>query len=92
MTILEQLWHGAFRPAEIERPQTAEYIELLDTADENEKRLLSLLTDEGKELYFKLAELRTELCDTENHRIFAKGFSAGAKLMLEIMENDKKAE
>ncbi|MCH5200961.1 MAG: hypothetical protein J1F60_08375 [Oscillospiraceae bacterium] len=89
MTILEQLWHGTLRPAEIKKPPTSRYNDLLDAADETEKKLFFLLTDEGKELYQKIGELRMELYDTENFRIFAKGFHTGAKLMLEIMENEK---
>lgn len=92
MTILEQLWHGQLHPAEITKPSTPQYSELLDTADESEKKLLSLLTGEGKELYCKLSELRTELYDTENFHIFTNGIRIGAKLMQEIMENDKKGE
>ena len=85
MTILEQLWHGRLHPAEITTPATPQYSDFLDAADVTEKKLLSLLTDEGN-------ELRTELCDTENFHIFANGFRMGARLMQEIMENDKKAE
>ena len=79
-------------PGRNNTPRTPQYNDFLDAADVTEKKLLSLLTDEGKELCCKINELRTELCDTENFHIFANGFRMGARLMQEIMENDKKAE
>ena len=87
MTLLEQLWHGKLHPAEITKPTLPRYNECLNEADETERKLLSLLTEEGKELYRRLTELRTELYDTENFYIFKNGLRTGAKLMLEITEN-----
>lgn len=87
MKILEELWHGEIRPAEIIKPLTPQYKELLDAADESEKKLLSLLSDEGKALYRKLTESRRELSCTDECEIFTTGFRLGAKLMLEIMNN-----
>ena len=87
MTILEQLWYETLHPAEILKPTNPQYNEFLDTADETEKKLRSLLTDEGKELFHKLNEIRTEIKDMDDCDIFIRGFSVGARLMLEIMQN-----
>lgn len=95
MTIIEQLWHGQLHPAEITKPLDPQYTELLDTAHKAEKKLLPLLTDEGKELYHKLSQARSELYSMDEYDIFTKGFQMGARLMLEIMENtndNKKGE
>ena len=89
MKILEQLWYETLHPAEILKPHDPKYNEFLDTADECEKKLSSLLTDEGKEIFRKLTESRTELNDMDNCEFFINGFHMGAKLMLEIINTDK---
>ena len=88
MNILEQLWHGQFRPAEMPKPRDPQYNRLLDTAHETEQKLLSMLTDEGKELYSKLNKARTELYDIDERDIYINAFCTGAKLMLEIKNTD----
>ena len=87
MTILEQLWYEQFHPAVIPKPHDPKYNEYLNTADECEKKLLSLMTDEGKELYHKLNEARTELYNIDEREIYINGFCTGANLMLEITKN-----
>ena len=89
MTILEQLWYGKLHPAEIKRPLDPQYAKLLDTADKTEKKLLSLLTDEEKELFQKLDECRNELYDMDSCNIFISGFRLGARLMPEITNTDE---
>ena len=89
MTILEQLWYGKLHPSETKRPLTPQYTKLLDTADKTEKKLLSLLTDEEKELFQKLDKCRTELYDMDSCNIFINGLRLGARLMPEIINNDE---
>ena len=92
MTILEQIWYEELRPAEIIKPQSHQYKESLDVADESEKKLLHLLDDEGKELFHKYKDAWTDVYDMDGCDFFINGFCIGAKLMLEIMNNDKKGE
>ena len=92
MTILEQIWYEEIRPAEIIKPQSPQYKESLDIADESEKKLLHLLDNEGKELFHKYIDAKTDVYDMDNCDFFANGFRIGAKLMLEIMDSDKKGE
>ena len=92
MTILEQIWYEELHPTETIKPPTPELSELIDISGESELKLLHLLTDEGKELFHKYADAQSAIYDTNGCDIFVNGFRMGAKLMLEIMENDKKAE
>lgn len=89
MTILEQLWNGTLRPAETPNPPDPRYNELLTLAHETEQKLLSLLTDEGTELFCKLNDIKGELYAMDERKIFATGFSTGANLMLEITNTDE---
>ena len=92
MTILEKLWYEEIHPIEISSPPTPQLSELIDISGESELKLLHLLTDEGKELFHKYADAQSGIYDINSCDIFTNGFCIGAKLMLEIMENDKKAE
>ena len=57
MKILEQFWNEALNSNKIKKPSHPQYNELLDAADKTEKKLLSLLNEEGKELYYKMNEI-----------------------------------
>ena len=86
MTILEQLWYETLHPAEIIKEPNPQYSKLIDIMGESEIKLLHLLTDEGKELFHKYIDARTDLSDMDECDIFIKGFSLGARLILEIMD------
>ena len=89
MTILEQIWYEEIHPAEIIKEPNAKYSELAEIMGDSEIKLLHLLTDEGKELFHKYADSRTELNDMDECDIYINGFITGAKLMLEIMTPNK---
>ena len=89
MTIIEKLWNNAISSNEVKKPSHPRYDELLNTAHETEQQLLTLLTDDGKELYGKLSEVRTELYCMDEYEIFKNGFQTGAKIMLEITNTDE---
>lgn len=92
MTILEKLWYEEIHPTITSNPPTPHMSELIDISGESELKLLHLLTNEGKELFHKYVDAQSEIYDINGCDIFANGFCMGAKLMLEIMENNKKAE
>ena len=89
MTILEQLWNNAISSNKVKKPSHPQYDELLNTAHETEQKLLSLLPEEGEELYGKLNEVRTELYSMDEFEIYKSGFRTGAKLMLETTNTDE---
>lgn len=92
MTILEQIWYDKLTPLPPRNTSDRRYSKLLDISGESEKKLLQLLTEEGKELFKKYTDAQSELCDVSERDVFINGFRTGAKLMLEILENDKKGE
>lgn len=70
----------------MKKPQHPQYTQLLNTADETEKQLLSLLTDEGKKLFYKLKGINTELYAIDESDIFINAFRLGANLILETKD------
>ena len=82
MKILEQLWYDGLRPSET-LSLDSNYKKCLDLTVENEEKLLSMLSDEAKEVYEKFDDSREELSVTERARIFTAGFRMGARIMLE---------
>ena len=91
MKILEQLWYNGLHPSESLSPTDKRYRECLDLVIENEEKLLSMLPDEIKEAYDKFTDSRVDLLVTERAKIFITGFRLGAKIMLEIMEQEEVA-
>lgn len=92
MTILEQIWYEELHPTETTKEQSARYLKAAETMGESELKLLHLLTDEGKELFHRYTDCQAELYDMDKCDIFINDFRMGAKMMLELMNNNEKAE
>ena len=86
MTILEQLWYETLHPAKIIKKSNPQYSKPSDIIDENETKLLHLLTDEGEELFHKYVDALADISSMEQRDIFINGLRIGARLMLEIMD------
>ena len=89
MKILEQLWNNGLHPSETKLPSNSRYHKHLDTVTENEEKLLSMLSEEAKEAYKKYIDSREEMSATDNANIFITGFRMGARVMLEVMQEEK---
>lgn len=90
MKILEHLWYDGLHPSEARINSDSRYLKQLAAVTEMEEKLLSLLPDELKEAYEKYTDSREELSVTDRANIFTAGFRLGAKIMLEVMQEDKK--
>ena len=89
MTILAQLWYDGLYPSEAKASSDPQYLKQLNTVLENEDKLLKMLPDEVKEAYEKCTDSKEELAVTDRARIFTAGFRMGAKIMLEVMQEEK---
>ena len=89
MKILEQLWYDGLYPSEAKPSSDSRYLEQLAVVVEMEDKLLSLLPEEAKEAYEKCADSKEELSVTDRAKIFTAGFRMGARIMLEVMEQEK---
>ena len=85
MKILEELWYGNVDPRQVENT-SGRHKNLTRLVTENEKKLLTLLSDEAKEIYEKLADCQKELNDLEQCEMFIRGFKLGARIMIEVTE------
>lgn len=92
MKILKQLWYEGLYPNDTKLPTDSRYLKQLDTVIKDEDKLLSMLPDEAKEVYEQYTDSREELSVTDRARIFVSGFHLGAKIMLEVMEQEGAAK
>ena len=86
MKILEELWHQGLHPSEAKRNTNMQYLKQQNKVDENAEKLLSMLSEDGKEIFEKFMDDQAELSCIDNCEIFASGFRMGARMMLEVME------
>ena len=89
MKILEQLWYDGLYPSEAKASSDPQYLKQLNTVLENEDKLLKMLPEEVREAYEKCADSKEELSVTDRAKIFTAGFRMGARIMLEVMEQEK---
>ena len=54
----------------------------------HQEDLLSRLNDEENEIFEKYADCSTEMRDLTEREAFVKGFTLGAKIIIEVMTNN----
>ena len=90
MKILEQLWHNGLCPSESLPSTDSSYRKHLNAVIKNDEKLRSMLSDEAKEVFEKFDESKEEMAAIDRSKIFTAGFRLGAKIMLEVMEQEDK--
>ena len=86
MRILEEFWHGNIEPTEYDTSSCKEYKKLLELICRNEEKLKYTMMDEQKELFEKYTDCVREHRINTDCLIFQNGFKIGARMMLEVME------
>ena len=89
MSALENLYYGNTNPCALSIKQNSELKELLQTMTESEKSLIEQFTDEERNLYNQLKDCDTKISDITQREMFIQGFKMGARLMLEVMLEEK---
>ena len=87
MNILEDLWFGNISPWEREFKKDSEYAELLALVVRHQEDLLGRLNDEEKEIFEKYTGCTDEMHDMTEREAFVKGFTIGARIIIEVMSN-----
>ncbi len=85
-TTISELFNGNLSPwGEREKvsPDEARLVALLER---HEKKLMELLTQEGKQILVKFLDCNGELFYLSCEDVFCKGFSLGVKLMAEAFQ------
>ena len=88
MRILEEFWYGNIEPTEYDTTSCREYKKLLELICKNEEKLKATMTDEQKELFEKYSDCVREHQTNTDCLIFQNGFKLGARMMLEVMEEE----
>ena len=87
-SILEELWYGNVCPDIMLGKMSAEEKELAQYLEKHHERLNALMNNEQKEVFEKYDDCQNELSTINERAIFIYGFRLGARIMLEVMQND----
>ena len=85
MRIIEDLWHGNIAPNERFFEKDSEYAAALHEVLQHSKDLRDRLNDEDAEILEKLTESMNELCGIGERDAFVRGFTLGARIIIEVM-------
>ena len=88
-TILEELFYGNIDPETDCRSNTKESRQLMGYIADHHDNLLESLDDKQKEILKKFDDCHSELIDINERDIFKYAFTLGAKIMLEILHENK---
>ena len=92
MNILEDLWFGNISPWERPFKKDSAYAQLLALVIRHQDDLLKRLNDEEKEIFEKFSECSNEMHDLTEREAFIKGFTLGARIIIEVMTNTNEEE
>ena len=85
MSIIEDLWHGNIAPNERFFEKDSEYAAVLHEVLQRSKDLRDRLNDEEAEILEKLTESTNEMCGIGERDAFVRGFTLGARIIIEVM-------
>ena len=85
MNIIEDLWHGNIAPNERFFEKDSEYAAVLHEVLRHSKDLRDRLNDEDAEILEKLTESMNEMCGIGERGAFVRGFTLGARIIIEVM-------
>ena len=85
MSILDELWYGNITPCERDFKKGSAYAELLGYIVRHEEALQKRMNDEEKEILEKFTECTNEMYEIAEREAFVRGFTLGARIIIEIM-------
>ncbi len=88
---IEELWYGNIIPQDMCKDNDPRIDELRALMTRNRAELAPTLSEEQRSILEKYDDNTGELTSLIESRIFEQGFKLGAKLILEILQEDKKA-
>ena len=84
-SIIEELYYGNVLPFERRAPRGGEYARIIKYLSRNEEGLLETLTEAQKEIFEKYCDCASEMHDLTEREAFIKGFTLGARIIIEVM-------
>ena len=86
--ILTQLYNNEIQLLESSYPTDPVYLELRNQLNEKNDLLAGMLNGQGRELLEEIIHLRIQMDSCLDADKFGNGFKLGARIMLEIFEED----
>ena len=88
MSIIEDLWHGNIAPNERFFEKDGEYAAVLHEVLQHSKDLQKRLNGEEAEILERLSECTNEMCSIGERDAFVRGFTLGARIIIEVMTSE----
>ena len=85
MKILEELYYGNVSPNERSIKRGSQYDNLLSLLCRNEEALIKTLSQNQKELYFKVKDCREELATLTEKEMYIEGFRLGSCIVIDAV-------
>lgn len=89
MKMIEDLFFGNYIPFEMPSINHEEWRELIRKLSEKEKPLRDSMTEEQIKLFEEYREQHLDVTISELRDAFIRGFRMGARVMLEVLEEEK---
>ena len=86
MTTLENLWYGNIQPYDMDLVPGSPYDKAFNRKIRYEEELMSVLSDEQKEIYEKLSNTQSEQLSLGECDAFRRGFSIGHKISASVRQ------
>ena len=87
-SVINELWHGNIVPQEDSRNNSPEMKELMEYMARHHDDLLKTLNDEQKEIFEKFDDCWSEYMSLAEAAIFEYAFRIGARLAMEIQQDN----
>lgn len=85
MKILEELYYGNVSPNERSIIRGSQYDNLLTLFCRNEEALLKTLSQNQKDLYYKVKDCREELATLTEKEMYIEGFRLGSCIVIDAV-------
>ncbi|MBE6708259.1 MAG: hypothetical protein E7578_03335 [Ruminococcaceae bacterium] len=89
MTILKELYNGNICPGEKFVKKSGEYQKLMIKLSGCVDKLIPMIGDEGRDLWDEIRETELSMEVISDRESFIDGFCIGARMMLEVMSEDR---
>lgn len=89
MNVIKELWHANIVPQDDSRNNSPEMKQLMEYMARHHDDLLKSMTDEQKETFEKFDDCWSEYMSLAEAAIFEYAFKLGARLTMEIHNDDK---
>ena len=91
-SLLKELWYGNLTPSEAPTVETAQEKRIKEEYWEITEKFESLLSKEQVAFFEKREDISAEIRSMGETNAFADGFCLGARLMIEVLDGNKKCE